>query len=193
MDRKAILNYGLGMLGSYTVTSLEPGVTPLEKRVASNYQQWKRSELTRRRWVFNRGFSVLTQEPTAPMATEERQYGYALPTDYLAAVRDKYSRWQIRGRYIYSAEDSLVLEYKMDVDEENFDPLFVDTLACRIALEMCEWVTQSNMKKADAERAYNNTIKLASANNALIIGPEDELTEPDENDSWIASRAGWGL
>jgi hypothetical protein len=193
VDDKGVINLGLGLLGAYSVTSIDPPVTPIEKRMAQFYPHWRKSELTRRRWVFNRKYKVLTISPDAPMETADRPYGYLLPNDYLAAVRDKTTRWQVRGRYVYNSNDEMVLEYKADIPTTEFDPLFVDVLAARIAYENCEWVTQSNMKKADAERYYKDMLRLASANNALIIGSEDDMTDLDDDDTWIMSRAGYGL
>ncbi len=193
-DEKTIINLGLGLLGQHSITSYANPANPLERRVVPAYAHQRRSELIKRRWVFNRHFASLTIRPDATMNTAERPYAFDLPNDYLAAVRDRTTTWQIRGNLLYSRYDSVVLEYKADVPEVQFDPLFVDVLAARIAVDNAEWITQSNIKKADADdRFYKPAIQMAAANNALIIGSEDETGALDEDDTWLHARAGYNL
>lgn len=191
MDARQIINLGLGQLGAYYVTSLEPANTAIEKRMALHYEQWRDSELTRGRWVFATGFANLVGT-VGPDATEQRPYAYLAPTDYLSIVRERSAKWQVKGKYIYSPVAIQTIEYKRRVPEDQFDPLFVDVLAARIAWENCEWVTQSNTKKADAERAYQTARRFAVVNNSLILDPEPSEIN-DEDDTWIQARAGWNL
>lgn len=192
MDAKTQLNLGLNLLGSYSVNSIAPATTPLEKKCATFYTQWRDSELTKNRWVFARGYAVLSEGGGA-FETAERPYSFALPSDCLRPLREKSVTWEQRGRYLYNATATLTLNYLMRVVEANFDPLFVDVLAARIAVEMCESVTQSNLKKADARAGYKDALKIAKAANAVIIGMGDDADESDEDDEWIAGRRGVGL
>lgn len=193
MDAKGISNQGLGLLGSYSVNSIAPAVTPLEKRIAGNYNQWKTSELTKRRWVFNNYTKTLTVSGSAPHATVERPNAFDLPNDCLAPIRKKTDTWIQRGKKLYTWDTVLYIEYKADVAEELFDVLFNDVLAFRIAFENVEWVTQSNVKKADVGSMYKDAIRTAAANNSLIIGAEDDANEDDSKDSWLAARYGVGI
>jgi hypothetical protein len=194
MDAKGILNQGLRLLGSYSVNSIAPAGTPLERHCAEGYPQWRDSELIRRRWVFNRATVTLTVTGSAPDATAMHPYAFDLPSDCLAPVRQKGDTWvQKRGRKIYHSDTTLDFEYKARVVETDFDTLFNDTLACRIAFEMCEWVTQSNVKKSDALELYRKSIAVAAANNALIIGAEDSVHETEGQDEWLNARYGYGL
>jgi hypothetical protein len=194
MDAKTIINLGLGMLGSYSVNSIAPAVTPLEKKMAIRYPQFRDSELTKNRWVFARLYATLTLSvPVPSMATAERPNAFAKPNDCLRPIRSKGAKWEVRGGYIYTSDSALTIEYIARIVEADFDPLFVDMLAARIAMDMCEDVTQSNIKKGDARTAYREAKQSAKAANALIIGSDDDMTEPDDDDSWIQARRGVGL
>lgn len=193
-DPKTIINQGIGYLGQHGISSYDNPQNPLERRVVSQYQQQRKSELLKRRWVFARHFAQLQLSAEKPMATADRPYAFEKPNDYLAAVRDRSSKWQIRGGFIYHSSDSLALEYKADVPESEFDPLFIDVLAARIAMDNCEWITQSNTKfETVFQRFYIPAIQVAAANNAFIIGSEDETELLDEDDTWIHARAGYNL
>lgn len=192
MDAKTQINLGLNLLGSYAVNSIAPATTPLEKKCAMFYPQWRDSELTKNRWVFARGYAVLT-EGGGLEGTAERLFSFALPSDSMRPLREKGVTWEQRGRYLYNSVNTLTLNYIKRVVEADFDPLFVDVLAARVALELCETVTQSNLKKADARAYYSNTLKIAKSANAVIIGQGDDTDEFDEDDTWIQGRRGVGL
>ena len=192
MDAKTIINLGLNKLGSYAVNSIAPAVTPLEKKCALYYPQWRDSELTKNRWVFARGYAVLT-EGGGTQGTAERPFSFALPNDSVRPLRERGVTWEQRGRYLYNRTNTLILNYIMRVVEADFDPLFVDVLAARIAEELCEYVTQSNLKKADATQKYKDALKIARSANAVTIGFDDRIEEPDEDDEWIQGRRGVGV
>jgi hypothetical protein len=193
MDAIGIINQGLRKLGSFSVNSITPASSPIERKCAEGYSQWRKSELTKRRWVFNWFPATLSVQGSAPHATSERPFAFDLPADCLALIRKRGDTWRQHGRKIYAAQSTLQIEYKGDVPDTDLDPLFIDTLACRVAEEMCEWVTQSNVKKSDAVQMYKETIRIAAANNALIIGSEDSFNELDSQDEWMSARAGVGL
>lgn len=194
MDAKSIINLGLGKLGSYSVNSIAPAVTPLEKKVAAGYPQWRDSEITKNRWVFARLYAVLTAGgASATMGTSDRPNGFAKPNDALRVLREKGAKWEQRGAYLYTYDSTLTIPYVARVVEAEFDPLFVDTLAARVAVEMCEGVTQSNLKKQDAQAQYTQTIRVARAANAITLGSDDSMTELDDDDDWLTARRGYGV
>lgn len=186
---KQIANMGLAKIGSSRISRLDPAVTSLEKEVASGYMQWKRSELTKRRWVFATEENYrLTRVQT--LEGVERPYVFDLPTDCLRPVREKRTEWRQRRRTIQSAYPELRIMYVANVEEAEFDPLFVDVLACRIAVECVEYVTQSNTKKGDAIELYRDAVADAAKVNAFIIGPED-IQADDSDFSWLGARLGY--
>jgi len=181
-----IINLGLSKIASSRVSRVDPPVSSLERFVAEGYPHWKRTELTKRRWVFAiEDNYALTQ--VATLENVEQMYKYQLPVECLRPIRGKRTEWKQRGRYLYSAYSELRVSMIMNVDETEFDPLFVEVLACRVALESVEYVTQSNTKKADAEALYRNAVSDAGQANAFVIGPED-VTEDDEDFPFVTSR-----
>lgn len=181
-----IINLGLSKIGSSRISRIDPPQTSLEKFIASGYPHWKRSEISKRRWVFalESGYALAKVDTLSGVA---RPYKYELPTDCLRPVREKTTEWVQRRRFIYSAYDELKITYIANVDETEFDPLFVEVLACRIALESVEYVTQSNTKKADAKALYDEVVAEAGRNNAYVIGPED-VTSDDSDFPFLTAR-----
>lgn len=180
-----IINLGLSKISTSRISSIAPARTPLEAFVATIYAHCRRTELMRRRWVFAlvEDFT-LTQEDT--IEGTERPYKYPLPIDCLRVVRRKREEWVQRGRYIYSAYDTLSISYIRNVPEEDFDPLFEEVLACRVAYESAEFVTQSNAKKDSTFSLYKDAVAEAGKANAFVIGSED-MEDDDNQFSWVSA------
>lgn len=181
-----IVNLGLGKIASARISRMDPPSSSLERHCAGGYTMWKRTELAKRRWVFALEIDyALTQ--VAELSGTDKPYKYSLPPECLRPVREKYTEWRQAGRFLYSAEKGLKITFVKDVDESEFDPLFVDVLACRIAQECTEYVTQSNTKIANADALYKASVAVAAQANGFVIGPED--IQADDNDfSWVNSR-----
>jgi len=181
-----IINLGLAKIASSQIERIDPPRTSLERFVGAGYSHWKQSEITKRRWTF-----AMT-EYFAPAKigedfTRERPYQYELPPLCLRPVRTKSTEWKQNGRSVWSADSALKLTLIQNVDEAEFDPLFVEVLACRVALECAEYVTQSNTKKADASSLYDAAVAEAGQANAYTIGPEDYGSD-DSDFPFITAR-----
>ena len=190
-----IINLGLSKIASSRVARIDPASTPLEKYMAVNYPQWKRAELAKRRWVFAK-VEEYTLTLNEILTDTAKPYKYLLPIDCLRPIRNKTTEWVQRGRYVYSYQDTLKIDYIRNAPEGEFDPLFNEVLACKIAYESCEYVTQSTSKKVSAKEDYEDAVKLAGAANAFTIGPED-IGSDDSDFTWIQGRQGvvpdsWG-
>ena len=61
--------------------------------------------------------------------------------------------------------------------------MFVDMLAAKLAWQMCEKLTQSNMKKADIMAEYKDAKRTARRINAF----ENQPTRAPE-DTWVSVR-----
>lgn len=181
-----ICNLGLALNGAGPIRSINPPKTSLEVHVAAIYKQALVSELTKRRWVFA---TVFDYELTASEVLEnvDKPYVYNLPVDCLRPVRQKRTEWFQTGRTLRSDYDTLVISYVKQVEEKDFDPLFVDVLAARIAVNTAEHTTQSSPKKRDVSNDYDLAVQEAGRVNAFIIGPED-IQDNDDVFSWISSR-----
>lgn len=181
-----ITNLGLGKISSSRIQRLDPATSPLEVYMHNGYTPWKRAELTKRRWVFAlEDDVVLSLKDT--IAGVARPYKYELPTRCLRPVRQKRTEWVQRGRFVYSADPALKIQQINNVPEADFDALFVDVLACWIAVQSCEYVTQSNTKKDDVKAMYGEAVAVAGKMNAFIIGPED-VTADDNDFDFVNAR-----
>lgn len=183
-----ILNLGLSKIASSRVNRIDPATTPLERFMAVNYPHWRRTELTKRRWAFamEANYTLTLNETLTGVS---KPYKYVLPIDCLRPIRTKTTEWVQRGRYIYSSYSTLKIDYIKNVPESDDDPLFDEVLACRIAFESAEYVTQSSTKKEAAREDYKEALAVAASANAFTIGPED--IQADDNDfSWVQGRLG---
>lgn len=184
-----IINLGLSKLGSSTVSRIDPPRTSLERHVATGYKHWKRSEISKRIWNFALETDyVLTQTEVKQLV--ERPYIYALPTDCLRPIREDRSDWRQVGRALHDKSSVLKIDYLRNALEADFDPMFVEVLACRIAVESVEYVTQSNTKKADVMEMYREAVKDAGRLNAFVQGPKDTSNDDEAYDFVIGRVTG---
>ena len=115
-----------------------------------------------------------------------RTYAFNLPRDFLRMAPEdpKYisqpNDYLIENKQIITDNSSpIFLRYVRDEeDPTKFDPLFNEGLSCRIALEVCEELTQSSTKLANIAAKYNQAIGDARLVDAIERGP----TEAEEDD-----------
>lgn len=190
---KEVANLGLGKIGASRVNSLSPATSPLEVLISTNYDQWKYEELSKRRWVFATELSQLTPAATiTDTFGDGRIYKYNIPGDYLRAIRNNRARYIIRGQFIYDAEATLNFEYvKKTTDNELTDPLFINVLASRIAVECAEPATQSPGKKREAVLMYKDAVAEAGKMNAFVLDKDNPVNADDEGYTWLDAREGF--
>lgn len=174
-----IINQGLGKFASARINRINPPGTSLERN-ATGYTQWRRSEIAKHPWVFAREDDVVMPQTDYLITGVKRPYVYDLPTECLRPIRTKRAEWQQRGRKLYSAYSSLTVDLLLDKLEDEFDPLFVDVLALRCAMELVDLVTQSNVKRDKIEEWYDVAVDIAKKNNAWTVGDEDISSEVDD-------------
>lgn len=92
----------------------------------------------------------------------------------------QYVDWQFENDYIVSAGTAAIpLRFVADVsDVTNMDDLFAEGLAARIGYEVCETLTQSNVKLQAIGAAYQKFIRDARLVNKIETGN----TEPEEEE-----------
>jgi hypothetical protein len=185
-----IANRALTKLGAERILLItDPGK---EARVMNSmFDTIMDAELRRHRWKF------AIRRATMPALVAAPDWGYAyayqLPADFLALVQvnEYYLRglkqktlWTMEGGQILTDLPApLKIRYIRRVD--NFallDPLFVEVLACKLAFEACETLTQSAQKRQLAGEEYSFAISEAVRQDA-IENPPDELPWGSWNDS----------
>lgn len=116
----------------------------------------------------------------APQAPKQGSY---LPLGAPAGL--PYTDFDYEGNYFRTSQAGpIALRFCADIEDPRLmDPLFIDGFSCRLALETCEILTQSDKKIANIGGHYNKFMSEARIVNAIETGP----TEPPE-DAYIALR-----
>jgi hypothetical protein len=152
------------------------------------------AELRRYRWTF-----AITRDSLPALADAPAwgySYKYPLPSDYLALIQvnDIYVRagnssalWSVEaGNILTNIEAPLKIRYIQRVTNPGlFDPMFSEALACKLAMEACETLTQSETKFSRMAEQYKATV-LDAQRQASIENPPDELPQG----SWLDARNG---
>jgi hypothetical protein len=152
------------------------------------------TELRRYRWKFAMTRASLPALADAPAWGYD--YQYPLPDDYLALVQvnDIYVRsgssvalWSVEaGAILTNIEAPLKVRYVKRVTNPGlFDSMFCEALACKLALEACETLTQSETKYNRVAEQYKMAMLDATRQDA-IENPPDELPQG----SWLDARNG---
>ena len=185
-----ICNIGQTLLGAEALASIDAPRSANEKRYALNYPLYLDSELRKRRWNFAKELHPLT--PTGdPIVTDTATlYRFQWPGNALKAIRESGSLWVPSGRQLLAETNGILrVWFIVRPPEAQFDPNFCIMLGAKLAEVLCEAVTQSNEKKADAKERYREAKNDAAASNAFEIGPE-LIAEDDSKFSWVQSRYG---
>lgn len=183
-----ICNRALQKLGAARITSLTEN-TPNARSCNVAYEVLKKAELRAHPWNFAIARAELAADATEP--DWGRANSFTLPSDFLRLIDDypelnlNSKDWQIEGKKILTNDSApLYIRYIYDVTDPNeFDALFVEALASRMAMELCEEITQSNSKIQTASQMYKDTIREARRNNAI----ENVAAKPPE-DEWVTVR-----
>lgn len=141
--------------------------------------------------AWNFAIKRATLAAIVPIPEWGRSNSFTLPSDFIALTDDypEYNcaekDWVIEGRYILTDDSSpLHIRYiSMITDTADMDALFIEAAATKIALEICEEITQSNTKKSDLKDDYKAAIAEARRRNAFEKRPSFSA-----DDSWLYSR-----
>lgn len=192
----AIVNQALELLGASIITAFDTDPTTASSASSPNAESAclhyvaVRNELLRSfPWKFAITRVQITADGTAPAFGRARRF--ALPADYLAPLapypEDNYEEldWIIEGAYIIT-DDSSPLDFryiKVVTDTTTMDPLFKKAFALRLAINMCEAITQSNTKLANLSALYKETV--AEARQLSAFEAVNHLPPPDV---WVTCR-----
>jgi len=186
-----ICNRALQLLGANSIASLTANST--EARECSRaFDIVRDAELREHPWSFARKRVSLAASSTTPAF--EYANAFPVPSDFIRLKLENRSQvpvdWQVEqhstGELAIMTDDGAPLKivYIAQVtDTELYDPLFTEALAARLAVEMCEKITQSAQKRQMAQQEYMNKIAAAKRVNAIerppIVGDESP---------WVTAR-----
>lgn len=178
-----ICNRALQRLGANTITVITgDSVEAIECNRC--YTMLRNAELRAHTWSFAKARAQLAASSTAPAFGFDN--AFPVPSDFLRLILHKDNLdWQIEGSEILTNDGAPLNVHYVRVVENSglFDPLFDDALSARMAMEMCEKLTQSNSKYNLARQAYLDTITTARRVNAIERSPADP-----SDDSWVTIR-----
>lgn len=202
-----IANAALALLGVDRISAIDENSVAA---VACNncYERLRDKELEAHTWRFAIKRAQLAEHSTAPLFGPS--HAFPVPSDFLrtappdpefvtgggVVIPGTFAQtmapidWRIeqhQGALAILTNDSapLNLRYVAKVTDANLMvATFRDALAALMAHRMCEKLTQSNVKKADARQSYKDAIDEARRINAL-----EKVPEQSADASWIACRA----
>lgn len=192
-----IANRALTKVGDQRITSFLDN-SAAARAINSMYSIVRDAEIRGHVWSFSLKRASLAAEVSTPEWGFD--YQYQLPSDFLrlANIRDAWVAsalndyksiedlpFSIEGQKILTDLPApLLIRYQYRVtDPAQFDACFVESLACRLAVELCEPLTQSSTKRQQAQDEYKESIKVALMANAIERPPV-----PMPDDSWIIGR-----
>lgn len=184
-----ICNRALQKLGADRITSLTQNSTSAR---ACNlaYESVRDAELRSHVWSFAIKRVQIAEDATAPVYGYDRSF--TLPSDCLRLLPNDHKEntayqtdWKVEGRKILTNDSApLSIRYVYRVtDTTLYDPLFNEMLACKLAMEMCEELTQSNSKRQLAIEEYRTAMREAKKTNAFENPPQEQQT-----DGWVTGR-----
>ncbi|WP_207625639.1 hypothetical protein [Paenalcaligenes suwonensis] len=192
VSKVAIANRALTKLGAARIIALDDD-SKASNTMDSMFDIVCEAELRANVWHFAKARAEL------PALSERPAFGYShqfqLPADYLRIVQvgspqfvgtpGIKGRYSIEGRRILiDHEGPLRVRYIRKISDPTlFDALFVEALACRLAAESCEAITNSNSKKQAMWEEYGQALTVARRANAI---ERPALAMSD--DTWLEAR-----
>jgi hypothetical protein len=179
-----ICNRALSRVGAARITSL--GDNTKQARACNSAYPIVRDEVLRAHpWNSAISRTSLSKLSDAPDFGYDAQY--QLPADCLRVVEvyDTKLPWVVEGRVLLSSESTpLYIRYvKREEDTAQFDSMLVSAIASRLAVELCEELTQSNTKRERALTEYEAILARAR-----LADGQEQSPMPFEEDDWINAR-----
>jgi hypothetical protein len=192
-----IANRTMSKLGDERITSLSDD-SKRAREINALFDIVRDAELRRNRWNFamkRAALSALSDEPAWGY-----DYQYSLPSDCLRLdmIEDSYvmpslDNYRSQENLIYRVEGGRILTnmpaplniryiYRA-TNTEDFDALFVEVFASRMAYEACEALTQSDGKKQAMWAEYKENLRAA-----IKIGAVELPPVPAPDDAWVMGR-----
>ena len=191
-----IVNRALTKLGDERISSLSDG-TKAAAVASSLYEMVRDRELAAHSWNFAKARKKLAALADKPAFGWDWQY--LLPADYLRLleagpwpqadmsgyVGGDHRPSVVEGQHILAHQGPVMnLVYLRKVEDPGlFPPIFIEALACKLAVEMAESLAGSNSKRQLAWDEYQMAVAEAKRINAIGLPP---VTVQD--DTWMVAH-----
>lgn len=179
----SICNSALAKLGADRITSLEQD-TKIARLCNERYPFVRNEVLRAYPWNFAKKRVSLSADATAP--SFGWAYRFVIPSDCVRVLREDFVdvEYTIEGRYILSDDSSFNLLYVFEeTNAGNYDYMFSEMLAMRLAADIAYAVVQSNTLMATMMTAYQELLR-----NARFVSAAEKTPEGPVADNWINMR-----
>lgn len=196
-----IVNRALTKLGTDRIASLADPAKAARSASAC-YEFVRDAVISEHNWHFARDRAQLPALAEKPAF--EWQWQYQLPVDCLRVIQagpwpgldnagyisGNRAAWSIEGQKLMTnLAPPLNLVYIRRVpDPGMYPPVFIEALASRLAVEMCEELTGANSKRQLAWDEYGRAVQQAKHLNAIQLPPQ-----PVADDGWLAAHYGGAM
>lgn len=161
------------------------------RTISALFNDVRDAELRRHNWSFairRAQLMALVEKPAFEYAHQ-----FPLPDDFLklvsvgdhVIVRGQHKPWVLEGkRLLTNLQAPLRIRYvRREKDTSLFDPLFIEAFACKLAMEACEALTQSQSKWQQVAQQYERAIQQAKKMDAI-----ERLPDVLPDGEWLDSR-----
>jgi hypothetical protein len=178
----SISNSALIKIGAQRINNLDES----NKRAQLCKEQFPKIKVALLRshpWNFAIKRVELSMDTTAPVFEYTNQY--TLPSDCLRVLRleDENIVFKVEGTKLLTNSDVLKMEYIADVATGNFDPMFAETFAFKLALDIAYALTNSSSLQVRLKNDYDEFRRDSRSADA-----QEGTPLPVTNDEWVESR-----
>jgi len=183
-----VINIALVRLGDRQITSRTES-NERARTMDALYDGIRDKTLRECPWNFATAQATISADTTDPLYGFGNRYAY--PSDFLYMIQtEDDEEYTLQENYIHANSTtginngSLNITYvKRVTDMSKADSLFVEALSFKLAHDACENITQSNTKKEQLLRDYENSISMAKRLNG-----QEKPSKVFVEDEWITVR-----
>ncbi len=174
-----IYNMALDTVSSRPVGSTAE-TSPECRWLNRNYEHYVRSALRADLWNFAREMHDLNRQVAEPAF--RWTYGFDLPVGWLRVIPPRYGgyrtgrpiKFEVASGVLYTDEEGVKADLIMDKQNPGeWDPLFADYLAAKLAYGMAHTLTHKASFKAETKQAVEDAYNIAATVNAFESPVED--------------------
>lgn len=162
-----ICNLALSKLGESPLSGIDPNGTLPSRMCYMHYHPVRREVLCASRWSFAAVSTTLKNVRDADDGTTALPH--TLPVDCLRVLEVSSPGWTLRGRTIFCPGATVQLLYTADAENvAEFDPLFCDAFATRLACKLCiPLINSSTVRQALTDEYQRLALPQAAHFNAV--------------------------
>lgn len=176
-----ICNLALSKLGESPIAGIEANGNPAARLCYMHYHPVRREVLCANRWSFATALATLPSSEEPPENTASAlspSLSHSLPADCLRVLEVSSPGWTLRGRSIFCSAPSIRVLYIADLeDTAQFDPLFIEAFAARLACKLCIPLTSSTTARQALTEEYQR-IALPQAAHFNAVQSHSNDTHP---------------